>query len=599
MNFTRASCFLLLTFVAMDARVAAGQQPAPSSLDGIIVDATPGAAPIGKVTVEVRSLSGTAIAETQTDSEGAFYFPRLPAAEYRVIARRPGYVTSEYGQRRVGAPAMNLTITPGQRQKIQLVMSRAGAISGRLTENGRPVSMASVVALQAVNSDSSFQATPVLSALSNDLGDYHIFWLPPGRYYIIGIVWDSASGVPHLVTPDGDDSDSFYSERRNLRAVLNRAIGAGAREGQMHVPIYYPGTSNPSLARMIDVAAGSENRNVDFDVSMRSTARVRGFVTGLPTVSPGAPAPRVTVRLVATSGLLTTSTGIITDGIAPPWEALSATVAADGAFEIPRVVTGSYTLMASAGSSAARFPIEVPEGNLDNVTVRLSEGTRVTGRVVVSDVGTTVNLASLRVVLRSDPPMLDAPTYTSGPISADGTFSIPQANAGVLPGTYRVWLPPILNWVAPSRDASNVAAVPPTGYVKAIVQGQTDVLSDGLRLTGGSADPLIITLGASGGIQGRVSDGQGRLAAAVWVALVPEGVPRFRTAHKFTLSDASGRFQILSVPAGDYRAYAWTDITKDEWQNPAFIARSQHLGAPVRISESANTTVDLTAHPTP
>ena len=35
---------------------------------------------------------------------------------------------------------------------------------------------------------------------ADDLGEYHLFWLPPGRYYLAAVIWETASAVGGLRT---------------------------------------------------------------------------------------------------------------------------------------------------------------------------------------------------------------------------------------------------------------------------------------------------------------------------------------------------------------------------------------------------------------
>src|SRR3990170_1884265 len=92
-------------------QAALAEQAAPGSLQGVVVvnggsnDALP------NVTVELRAGSAAASSSavtTSTDSGGRFLFPNVAPGSYRVIATRPGYVTTEYGQPRPGAPGLEL-----------------------------------------------------------------------------------------------------------------------------------------------------------------------------------------------------------------------------------------------------------------------------------------------------------------------------------------------------------------------------------------------------------------------------------------------------------------------------------------------------------
>jgi len=91
--------------------------------------------------------------------------------------------------------------------------------------------------LKAIYTEGQLALTPVLSARTDDLGEYHLFWLPPGRYYLAGLIWDIASSIPRYVSPDGDNGDSFSAGRYVGRAVFLRATAGGVAENEAHIPI--------------------------------------------------------------------------------------------------------------------------------------------------------------------------------------------------------------------------------------------------------------------------------------------------------------------------------------------------------------------------
>src|ERR1700752_2108930 len=49
-----------------------------------------------------------------TDDAGRFAFTALPADRYLLSARKPGYVTLEYGERRTGRPGGPIVVEEGQ-----------------------------------------------------------------------------------------------------------------------------------------------------------------------------------------------------------------------------------------------------------------------------------------------------------------------------------------------------------------------------------------------------------------------------------------------------------------------------------------------------
>jgi hypothetical protein len=71
------------------------------------------------------------------------------------------------------------------------------------------------------------------------------------------------------------------------RAVFLRATAGGVLDNEAHIPIYYPGTSDPKLARLIEVHPGEQLRGMDIDASAVPTRRVLGKVDGIPAPSAG------------------------------------------------------------------------------------------------------------------------------------------------------------------------------------------------------------------------------------------------------------------------------------------------------------------------
>jgi hypothetical protein len=118
--------------------------------------------------------------------------------------------------------------------------------------------------------------------------------------------------------------------------------------------------------------------------------------------------------------------------------------------------------------------------------------------------------------------------------------------------------------------------------------GDADILNDGLHLQAQPQEELLIVIGTNpGAIQGRVVDDRKQPVPTASVVLIPEGGIRFRVDHKFTSTDASGRFQLTSIPPGDYKVFAWEDIEKGRWQDPDFVRDYESRGKRVHIEEGA------------
>jgi CBS domain-containing protein len=578
--------FLLALFVP----VLSAQRPAPASIDGVVL-LTGGNSPLAGVRLDLRAVSGGGATDglpapyVTTGADGRFLFTGVTSGTYRIVPSSRGYVAADYGQNRPGGVTHTVTLTPGQRlENVRLMMAPGGVISGRVTDNGKPVGIVDVYAVRLGDYTGRLAIFGVLSAKTNDLGEYRIFWLPPGRYYVVAIVADQADAGALLVSPDGDNGASVFVSRQVARAVLNRAIGSGAGDDQRHVPTFYPGTTDPERATLIDLRGGAEVNNINIDSPLQRVYRVRGRVTDRPNNYTGP----------VTVGLLTTNPNNVL-------ESLLAQTNPDGAFEIARVVPGAYTLTASYGNAMGRLPVEVRDGDVNNLTVSLSRGLEVSGNVVVER-ETPVNPdpipAALNVILRPEPYIWD-PIGSS--VRGDGTFKVPASAVapGPLPGGYRVQVAPLL--ISRTAPGQVVSPLPPSlekAYVKSIKMGAMDLLTGTLLLDRQPQEPIEIVIGTNpGAIEGRVMTDRQQPANSVWVALLPENGLKFLTDHKFTGTDPDGKFQFQNIPPGDYKIYAWENIEAFDWQEPKIMRAYESRGTAVHIDEGRKATVELTAIP--
>lgn len=578
-----------IALIAALVQIAAAQQPPPAVLQGTVVQAGTNS-PLANARVELRSGGAfTAVDSIITDREGRFSFPKVSPGSYRLVASRLGYVNAEYGQRQPNGPALTLTLAPGQRlNNVVLTMSQGGVISGRVTDNGQPVGIAEVIAMKMTDVNGQPVLVGVLSAKTNDLGEYRIFWLPPGQYHVALDIKDQAAAGPLVVSPDGDDEAFLLRQRQVLRAVLNRAIGAGAADDERHVVTFFPGTVDADRAIPVEVRAGAEASNININGPAVPIRHVRGRVTGVP-ADPGLQTPAV--ELIQTN---------LAAGIAGR---LVAPVDKDnGSFDIPRVIPGFYHLIAGAGNLLGATTVEVGAADINGVVVNLLPGLEVSGRIVIERQTPVVPdpaMASLQVILRPEP--ITGASLGSQP-AADGSFKIPgSATApGVPPGDYRVLVAPIL--IGRTILGQLVAPVPTPlqgAYVKSIRFGDRDLLSENLlHIERQLPDKLEIVIGTNpGSIEGRVLTNRRQPAGSVWVALLPDNKLRFRVDHRFTSTDVDGRFQLENVPPGDYKVFAWEDIEKLAWQEPRLMRPYESLGASVHIDEGRKTTIEFSAIP--
>jgi hypothetical protein len=554
---------LFVVLLGLIAGSALSQQPS-ASVQGLVVEAGSNA-PVAKATVYLRSMNGYVVASTLTDRDGKFYLLNLSPGSYRFVTAHAGHVTET-------GPVF--TLAAGQSiSTARVAMIAGGVISGRITDRGKPVGLADAVALKAVWTEGQLSMRPVIAVRTDDTGEFHLFWLPPGRYYVVGVVWDIANSVGTFVNPDDAEGNRFFTQRFVGRAVFMRATGGGILANEAHVPIYYPGTYEPQLARTIEVQPGSVIRGIDIDAGPVRTRRVTGRVSGLP------PQTRGTVEMNLITASLNTA------------EALAPTISTDinGNFELNSVAPGRYYLVGKTPDLIVRTLVEVRDADLNGVVLSLVPRVNVSGKVSI-DGGVPPNvLSNLRVMIRQDPfrPIVGASTVTVRP---DGTF----VSTGNIQGDYRVLVPPLLSPPSADETTPNLPPALQNLYVKSIRMGDRDLLGDQLHLDSASQEPLTIVIGTNtGAMDGRVVDGRQQPAQGKTVVLVHDNGLRYRVNGKVAVSDSAGRFEFQHVAPGNYKLFAWERIDRGAWNDPEYMKTFESHGVPVRLEEGGKITLNV------
>lgn len=359
----------------------------------------PGAAPAGPAglppaPVPTGPLPPRAIPPVNTDGDGKFVVPDLGEGAYRVSVTMDGYVPQAYGQRVFPGGGTPLKLAAGEVLKdITFRLTPTAAINGRVTDNeGKP---AAGVQLQVVRVTYNAAGQKTLQnptrATTNDRGEYRLYWIIPGRYYL------AAGTPPGNTAPIQPDWYPF---------------------------IYYPNTMDINRAQLIDVKSGSE-ATFDIVIPRQHPYSIRGRIGDASSSSPSA----IGLSLAYAS---------FTGGVAYQ-HYVQAYDPATGLFEIPDIPPGNYIVQVNAGAATAQVPVEITNADIAGLNIFVSKGSSVTGQVRV-DGGGALPTAPTRVQLRRIVPGITNYVGTApiGQSGADGTFRFD----GVLNGEYRALITP-------------------------------------------------------------------------------------------------------------------------------------------------------------
>ncbi|HET8818936.1 MAG TPA: sodium/proton-translocating pyrophosphatase, partial [Xanthomonadaceae bacterium] len=185
-----------------------------------------------------------------TDAEGRFEFRELPAGRFTMQATKSGFVSVQFGQTRPFESGRPIELADRQvLDNSDIYMPRGSVIAGRIVDEfGDPVPDVMVTALRQTWSNGRRRLAPAPGrmAQTNDLGQYRIYGLPPGDYYV------SASMRNTTV-------ETMVTEMAAVRAFAAAPSSGTSTPSSGYAPTYYPGTPNGGEAQKITLIAGQEN----------------------------------------------------------------------------------------------------------------------------------------------------------------------------------------------------------------------------------------------------------------------------------------------------------------------------------------------------
>jgi protocatechuate 3,4-dioxygenase beta subunit len=485
-----------------------------------------------------------------SDDAGRFVFRDLEPGRYQLSVNRNGYVGQQYGQRGQNRSGAVLSLERGQQVRdVVFRLQPQAVITGRVTdEDGDPVPNVFIQVMRMGYMEGRRQLLPAAGrASTNDLGEYRIFALAPGRYYL------SATAM----------SPGFLAGPGAVLTVTQAAPGGPPVE-QAYAPTYFPGVVDAAQAGTLEVGAGAELRSVDFRLLKVPTVRIRGRVLNTLATRPG----RGTMVHLSARGLSYIGRG------------LNQVNSEDGTFELRGVTPGSYHLTAywSDGEQAysAVQPLEVGNANIEGVELVLSRGAEIRGQMRLEGPAEAA-LTEVRVGLRpaENFPMMGPPA-TGGKVEADGSFLLRNVN----PGAYRVFV----------YGASEEL------YLKSARLGDADALASGVTVLPGQGSLRleVVASAASARVEGTVTDEQGQPVTGLQVCLIPEAGRRSQTQlFKIAPTDQNGRFQLRGVAPGEYKLFAWEDLEMGAHQDPEFLKQHEEKGKSVTVREGSVETTTL------
>ena len=524
-----------MNYVWLVALVSAGTlaaQPAPgtSSVEGHVLNSLTGT-PVRKALVELKT--SQVWLSSGTDSEGRFQFTALPSGIYRLSLKRPGFL-----DRLVKRPI--ILGEDGHVADLEIRLLPLSVISGRvLDEDGDPVSGAWVTVFRSVYQDGRRRWDRLDgSALTDESGEYRRPGLTPGRYLV-----------------------QAWVDRPPLNGRYRGGNDLPSNPEMRYVVAYYPNAPNQHAASLLDIAAGTEVRDIDIHLFQAPFFHVRGRVGG---VSPNS-RTGVTVNFYAGDGPSNLSGGRGSAEANPP----------DYTFDVS-VLPCQCTIFAyeDSGESSSAFAIDslTVSGNVTGLVVTMRPSPDITGLVSMAESAGKAKLQGVRILLRRPNSWVFSPPQVQS--DAAGRFIVPKPTPA---GHYSI-----------SVDSRSL---PDGCYVKSVKLGGQEISAEDFEIRSSAEIEVLLSNGA-GSIAGSILGNDGKPVLNSRVTLIPKD-DNSRPAEQF--ADDSGKFKFGPLCPSKYVLIAWEEVEDGDWQDPEFRKKFESHAKEITVGSGENQNVQLIA----
>jgi hypothetical protein len=254
------------------------------TVEGMVVKAD--GSPVAVAGVQL-SRNGTPIKIVPTTEEGKFVIPEVTPGDYILAATHVGYVRSEYGQRGPNSKGIVLKIVAGQTYKnLRVTLIETTSIYGRVFDKaGGLMANVQVQALRYTYQNGRRIFNVSKAVTTNDLGEYRLFWLPPGIYYVSATPFPGS--MPEVMARPVNGGISMVG----MPPAAGSMIILPGEEGSM--PSFFPAGSDPKNAQPIELKPGESRGGIDIRIANVSTKRLRGTVQNIPPPNANGQTPTV------------------------------------------------------------------------------------------------------------------------------------------------------------------------------------------------------------------------------------------------------------------------------------------------------------------
>jgi hypothetical protein len=549
--------------------------PAPSGrISGRVVTADTGR-PVKRARVFVSAAELPGGRGMLTDDSGAFEITELPAGRYTLNVSKSGFVSLSYGQRRPLQAGTPLQLVEGQQLKgVDFRLPRGGVISGRvLDEDGDavPGAMVRVMRYQYLQGDR--QLMPAGTGQTDDRGQYRVWGLLPGDYYVSALTrlpgFGGGPGPGGRFGAGGPGGGPLGGRGAAGGAAPAAAVAAAGNFAQLlggavddqepmnYAPTYYPGVTSVEQARPVTVGVSQEVQEISFNLQLVRTSRISGRVTN----PDGTPTTAGNVNLTPDGAGRGGQIGANYGG----------RIQWDGAFSIANVPPGRYILRARGQDTDtpqfAAQPLTIDGRDLDNLGVVLSGGATLAGTVTFSAGQTAApDITQVRI----SAPSTDLSAFGPQPnarVDKDGRFTL----SGVSAGTHLI------------RSSGNMRG----WTLKSVTVGDRDVTDTPIEIRSGQAlsNVAIVFTDKINEIIGTITSATGVPMPDYTVLAFPTDQSLWRAQARqiaTTRPDQTGKYRLRGLPPGEYYVTTVDPAEQGEWFEPTYL--DEHRAGASRLT---------------
>jgi protocatechuate 3,4-dioxygenase beta subunit len=535
--------------------VARGQAPArdnptpakgTASIRGRVVDAT--GKPLSRVEIRAGG-PGNQQANGLTDGGGRYDLNDLPAGAYTVGAYKPNYVRTSWGETRAEGPGKRITVADGQKvDNINLTLVRGGVITGKIVDEfGDPVTDVTVSAMRYQYVQGSRRLMQSRGGPTNDIGEFRVYGLSPGQYYI------SAT-------------------------LRNFSIGTDTNDRTSYGATYYPGTGNVAEAQRLTIAAGQTATGINLTLLPIQTSKVSGVALD----ADGKPLLNAMVAVMPKIGLGMAFT--------------MSPVRPDGKFTLSGMTPGEYTLRANgANGEAAYNDVTVNSGDVNDVQLIAVKPSTIRGRIVFAESANA-----------SAPPKPTA--IDMGAVRDWNAGQVARSQARIKDdGTFEISLPPghvLIRGAVTAPTPQTAPGVPGQAWrLNRVIVNDLDVGDSGIDVSPASTIENVVVemTNRSNEVSGRVTDADGNVVRDVFVIVFAQDPAHWtvQTRHLSVARPAPDDLFHVRLLPGDYYAVAMSDVEQGAWTDSEFLSLARERATKFSIADGEKKTIDLQLTPAP